>query len=256
MTMIVLPPSEGKATASSRTTLKLKALSFPELTPQREQALAGLVALSNGSLARARTALGLTKNQDFEISRNQELLSAPAAPAWQVYTGVLYEAIGITSLSARAMSKLCDSTYVMSALFGLISIGDKIPAYRLSGDCTLPKVGTLTKLWSPVVSSVFANTDEFIIDLRSGTYVSLGQIPSIANSVTPRILQKMPSGPPKVITHHNKATKGRLVRAIVQQTKSIKDVESLAEVVSALGADVEVEHVKGRSVLNVVVAAF
>jgi cytoplasmic iron level regulating protein YaaA (DUF328/UPF0246 family) len=242
MTMILLPPSEGKSVPNSQDTLDLANLSYSELTILRTRVATSLIKLSEGRVSTARKVLGLTANQDDEIERNHSLMEKPVAPAMYVYTGVLFDAIGIDSLGKRAFRNFSRDAYVVSALFGLISVNDHIPAYRLSGSTNLPKVGTLSSLWNGPVSKVLSNADEFIIDLRSGTYQKLGQIPACAaaHSVVPRILQKMPSGPPKVVSHHNKSTKGRIVRAIAESAKSIDSVEVLAAVVASLGADVEI----------------
>lgn len=241
MTMVLLPPSEGKTSAAGKSKFHLSQLSFPELLPLREKVLNGLISLSNGSPTRARTALGISVKQDWEIERNQILMTAATAPAWQVYTGVLYDAISFQSLSAPQLKKLTEMTFVQSALFGLISIADCIPAYRLSGDTTLPKVGTMSSTWAKPTANILAGRDDLIIDLRSGMYVKLGPIPAGVNAVFPKILQRMPSGPPKVISHHNKATKGRIVRAMVESRSAITTVDQLAAVISKLGADVVVK---------------
>ena len=256
MTIVLLPPSESKTTASGTTKLNVETLSFSELNPLREKTLASLLALSNGAASKARKVLGVSAKQDWEIERNKELLSAPVAPAWQVYTGVLFEAIGFERLNATHIKKLSNLTYVQSALFGLISLADYIPAYRLSGDCSLPKLGTLTSVWAKPCSEILKQSDELIIDMRSGTYVKLGPLPFDSQAVVPKILQRMPSGPPKVVSHHNKATKGRILRAMAQAKGTVKGIDEFANVVASLGADVVVRkptRVGGPLTLEVVV---
>jgi len=242
MVMILLPPSESKTLPKNKTTLDLSTLSFTELTELRSRTIVSLIKVSEGCISAARKILGVTANQDDEIERNHDLLNKPVAPAMEVYSGVLWDAIGIGSLSKSAVKKFVRDTYVVSALFGLISVADHIPAYRLSGSVKLPKVGSLAGLWNEQIGHVLAGTSDFVIDLRSGTYQKLGQIPPVVapRSVVPRILQKMPSGPPKVVSHHNKATKGRIVRAIAESSKALKSVDAVAEVVAALGADVDI----------------
>jgi cytoplasmic iron level regulating protein YaaA (DUF328/UPF0246 family) len=242
MVMILLPPSEGKTVPQTKAVLDLSTLSFTELTELRSKTIDSLVKVSEGRVSAARKILGVTANQDAEIERNHDLRSKPVAPALAVYTGVLFDAIGINSLSKSALKNFSRDAYVVSALFGLISVNDQIPAYRLSGSAKLPKVGSMASSWNEPVARVLGDANEFIIDLRSGTYQKIGQIPAVAasNAVVPRILQKMPSGPPKVVSHHNKATKGRIVRAIAESGKSLQSVEALAEVIAVLGADMEI----------------
>ena len=242
MVMILLPPSESKTVPQMRETLNLNGLSFPELNALRAQVIASLINVSEGRLSSARKILGVTANQDAEIALNHDLWSKPVASAMTVYTGVLFDAIGVDSLTKSALKNFSRDAYVVSALFGLISVNNQIPAYRLSGTAKLPKVGTLVSHWSGPVADVLGSSNEFIIDLRSGTYQRLGHIPAVAapNAVVPRILQKMPNGPPKIVSHHNKATKGRIVRAIAQSGRSLKNADELAEVIAGLGADVEI----------------
>jgi cytoplasmic iron level regulating protein YaaA (DUF328/UPF0246 family) len=242
MTMILLPPSEGKTDAIGKQKLDFKKLSFPELTKQRQELVNAVVAMANGPAAKTRTRLSISAKQDFEIQRDQKLLTAPAGPAWSVYTGVLYDAIEIDSLNAKATSKFEAQNFVVSALFGLINVTDQIPAYRLSGDTVVPKVGSLTKFWSESITQAITDQGDFVIDLRSGIYVKLGPTgKDIADQVVvPRIMQKMPTGAPKVVSHSNKATKGRLVRALAQSTKSVNSVEQVAELAAKIALDVKI----------------
>jgi len=240
--MILLPPSEGKTDATGKQKLDYKKLSFSELTKQRQEIVNAVVAMANGPVVKTRNALAISAKQDFEIERDQKLLTAPVGPAWSVYTGVLYDAIEIDSLSAKAKSKFEAENFVVSALFGLINVSDRIPAYRLSGDTVVPKIGSLTRFWSDSISNLISVQDEFVIDLRSGNYVKLGPIgKEIADQVVvPRIMQKMPKGAPKVVSHSNKATKGRLVRALAQSSKSVSNVEQLANLAEKVAVDVKI----------------
>ena len=242
MTMILLPPSEGKTDAAGKQKLDFKKLSFLELSEKRKELVAAVIAMANGPVAKTRTALAISAKQDFEIERDQKLLTAPTGPAWSVYTGVLYDAIDIASLSAKAKSKFESENFVVSALFGLISASDPIPSYRLSGDTVVPKIGSLTKFWSDSVSQLIADQGQLVIDLRSGNYVKLGPTrKEIADQVVvPRIMQKMPKGAPKVVSHSNKATKGRLVRAMAESAKSVICVEQLANLAAKVALDVEI----------------
>jgi cytoplasmic iron level regulating protein YaaA (DUF328/UPF0246 family) len=242
MTMILLPPSEGKTDATGKQRLDFKKLSFPELTKQRQDLVSAVISMANGPTAKTLTTLSISAKQDFEIQRDQKLLTAPAGPAWSVYTGVLYDAIEINSLNTKATSKFEAENFVVSALFGLINVTDQIPAYRLSGDTVVPKVGSLTKFWSESITQAITDQGDFVIDLRSGIYVKLGPTgKEVADQVViPRIMQKMPTGAPKVVSHSNKATKGRLVRALAQSAKSVNSVEQVAELAAKVALDVKI----------------
>jgi cytoplasmic iron level regulating protein YaaA (DUF328/UPF0246 family) len=240
--MILLPPSEGKTDGTNKNVLNLEKLSYLQLTLKRVELLTAVIAMAKGPTAKTRSILSISAKQDFEILRDQQLLTAPTGPAWSVYTGVLYDAIGISTLSPTAKAKFEKDNFVVSALFGLISASDVIPAYRLSGDTVVPKIGTLGKFWGDAITNALSASEDFVIDLRSGNYVKLGVTPtSIADHVVvPRIMQHMPKGAPKVVSHSNKASKGRIVRALAESPKSISSVDELAKIVAKVSRDVQV----------------
>ena len=145
--LILLPPSEGKTSPTKGPRLAWPKLSFPELATVRKEVADALVRLCNGPAAKARTALGISARQDDELARNQALLTAPTAPAGDVYTGVLYDALDLASLDARARRRAASDIAIASALFGILRVTDRIPAYRLSADTTLPGLGRLAGIW-------------------------------------------------------------------------------------------------------------
>ena len=114
MTMILLPPSEGKTDGISKKPLNVKKLSYPQLTSKREELLAAVVAMAKGPTAKTRSILSISAKQDFEILRDQQLVTAATGPAWSVYTGVLYDAIAIASLSPSAKAKFSFSNFALA----------------------------------------------------------------------------------------------------------------------------------------------
>lgn len=239
--LILLPPSEGKDAPASGKPLRLGQLSFPELTGSRERLTQALSSLCQRQPAKARTALGISARQVDQLERNAELLSAPAGPAWQVYSGVLYDALDLHSASARQMRRARSDIVIASALFGLLLIDDAIPAYRLSADSVLPGVGRLTEVWRPGVSAAIEHAAGrgIVLDLRSSAYVALGPVPPAMGERTAvaRVLQER-RGKRTVVSHHNKATKGRLVRALLDQ-RAPRTVEALVASIAECGYRVE-----------------
>ena len=237
--LILLPPSEGKTSAPSGPPVDVEGLSLPSLTPSRQKVLDALVRLSNGQPGRARRVLGLTTNQQGEVEQNQRLLQAPAQAAAATYSGVVYDALGYASLGKPAQRRLNSWVLVFSALWGAVHLHDAIPAYRLAGDVKLPRVGSLQQFWRQPLEQALTESAGSgpILDLRSGTYAKMW-VPHAALSehvVVGRVLQEMPDGSHKVVSHHNKATKGRLVRALASQTKSPKSPSDLVNAIDSLG---------------------
>lgn len=230
--LVLLPPSEGKTAATRGKPLDLDALSFPSLTSTRETLLESLVTLATRDPERAREVLGLSPRQTDEVRRDAELLTAPTTSASRVYTGVLYEALDLASLDTAARRRAQRQLVVQSALFGALRIGDRIPAYRLSGDTTLPGLGPLASLWRDPLATAMTEAAGrgLVVDLRSGTYATLWKpIGDVADrTVAVRVLQEMPDGSRKVVSHFNKATKGRLVRQWLQEGADPRDADDLA----------------------------
>ncbi|MCF8550179.1 MAG: peroxide stress protein YaaA [Pontimonas sp.] len=225
--LILLPPSETKVSGGDEgSSLDLGALSFPVQRGIREQLVDAVVALSNDSPASLK-ALKLGPKGLGEVERNRELRSAPVMPALSRYTGVLYDALGFDTLDSAAQKRALSSVAIFSALFGLIRASDKIPAYRLSHDSALPG-GKPGALWGSIAPEPWDSVDDFVIDLRSEGYRSLSALPE-ATGVFVSLVKPGPAGARGAIGHHNKGTKGRLVRELLQTGANIASVHELCE---------------------------
>jgi len=239
--LFLLPPSEGKTAPSEGPVYNPKDTRFPKLTTQRNKLIRSLIKLSKGKANVALDVLGLTPGQLDLLDVNKQLLSSKCAPAFEVYTGVLYSELAPASLTPEQLSRLDASVWIASALFGFVGFSDLIPAYRMSGDVTLPEIGSMTMFWKQDLGAMLETVPGPIVDFRSGTYVKLGPLSKdvSARTVVPRVLQRMPDGPPKLITHFNKATKGRLMRAYALADYQIDSLEAFAELVRTTGADAD-----------------
>ncbi|HEX5142997.1 MAG TPA: peroxide stress protein YaaA [Mycobacterium sp.] len=247
--IVLLPPSETKRTGGDGPPLELDTLGFPELTPLREDLIDELVTLAADRPA-SRRALGLSEKQDAEIDRNAAVLAAPTMPAIDRYTGVLYDALDIGSLKGATAHRARARLAVGSALFGLLLADDPIPAYRLSATSKLPGGQTLAARWRPFLEPVLAKvaTEELVVDMRSGSYAALGRVPG---AIDVDVLTEHPDGRRTVVSHFNKAHKGRLARALVSSRSEPGDAGALAAVARRAGMRVE----RDGSALTVVVTA-
>jgi uncharacterized protein len=247
--LILLPPSEGKAAPRRGKPLDLAHLSFPALGPTRQRLLAALVDLCTGEPDAAAHTLGIGPTQRELLDLNSRLRSSPTARADRVYTGVLYDALDAGSLSPSARRRAGTRLTVTSALFGLVRPGDRIPAYRLSGDTTLPGLGPVAAAWRPVLGAAVEEAvgDGLLVDLRSTSYAAFWRPPpSLAPAVaTVRVLHET-GGRRQVVSHFNKATKGRIVRALLESGANPRRPAALADVLRDLGWKVE-EGAPGRA---------
>jgi hypothetical protein len=209
--LILLPPSETKrdgGEADSR--LDLDSLSFPSLTRARKSAIAGLRAISK-SVATSTKALGLGPTQRFEIDRNRAIGTSPTMSAIERYTGVLYDAIDVASLDPSARDFLGRHAVIHSALFGLVRADDPVPAYRFSHDTRIPGT-SLSKVWRDANAAVLDTEPDFVLDLRSESYVHLG--PASDRAVFLRVVSDDGTGHRRALNHFNKHGKGELIRAL------------------------------------------
>jgi cytoplasmic iron level regulating protein YaaA (DUF328/UPF0246 family) len=235
--IVLLPPSETKRAGGERPPLRLDALSFAELKPVRAALVDELVALA-GDPPACRRALEISASQDHEIERNAALKDAPTLPAINRYTGVLYDALDVESLTGTALSRARARLAVGSALFGLLRADDPIPAYRLSASSKLPGRGTLAARWRPGLEAVLAEIakDELVVDLRSGSYSALGRLTA---ALDVDVVSENADGKRTVVSHFNKAHKGRLARALVTSRAEPDSAAQVAAVARKAGMRVE-----------------
>jgi cytoplasmic iron level regulating protein YaaA (DUF328/UPF0246 family) len=243
--LVLLPPSEGKAAVAEGAPVDLAALSLPGLAAARERVLDALVALCRGDEETAAGVLGLSRGLRGEVARNAGLRTAPALPAGELYTGVLYDALGLAKLDEAGYARAERSLLVFSGLWGAVRLGDRIPAYRCSGGVKLPPLGALGAYWRREMADVLpaeaGAADGLVLDLRSSAYAASWKPagPVVERTATVRVLQEK-DGKRSVVSHFNKATKGRLVRDLLNSGAEPGTPGELLEVLRGLGYTVEV----------------
>ena len=98
--------------------------------------------------------------------------------------------------------------------------------------------------------------ESLVVDLRSTTYAAFGRAPHVLarRVVTVRVLHDV-GGKRQVVSHFNKASKGRLVRALLESGANPRTPTRLAEALRDLGWTVELTAAaKGAVQLDVVVS--
>lgn len=240
--LVLLPPSEGKRAPRRGKPLDLATLSSPGLWDARAEVITALVDLCTTDQSTASRVLGLGPSQADAVTTDARLRSAPTARADQVYAGVLYEALDVASLDPSARRRATAWLAITSGLFGLLRPGDRIPAYRLSGDVALPGVGTVSTYWARCLDAAVRDAAGrgLVVDLRSSAYASFWRpAPDLARKVViVRVLQEM-AGRRTVVSHFNKATKGRLVRALLEDGSAPSSPARFADHLRSWGWKVE-----------------
>jgi uncharacterized protein len=151
-----------------------------------------------------------------------EKKSPTPGPAIQVYTGVLYAALGWSTLT-KAQQKLGQSCIaIISAKYGAVRPMDPIEPYK-------EKINN--ELMRPIVGATLNSiSTELIIDCRSSTYQTVWPAP-IEKTIEIKVFTTV-DGHKKVITHMSKKTRGEVTRHILLTGQEIKTPEQLQEIVS------------------------
>ncbi|GAB3660795.1 peroxide stress protein YaaA [Actinocorallia lasiicapitis] len=231
--LILLPPSEGKATSGDGPALDLAGLSHASLNPVRRKVLSGLLKVSKGAQKTALDVLGLTDGQRDAVLRNRELKSAPTLRASDLYTGVLYDNLRLNGLDDEARAKVL----IFSGLWGVLTPDDRVPPYRLAMGVSLPPLGGLAATWRPALTQAVV-PDGLVVDMRSAPYAAAWKRPSVGVRV---LRESVVGGQVKrsVVSHMAKATRGEIARVLLENEIEAATPEELAKALVGLGYTVE-----------------
>ncbi|HEU5061547.1 MAG TPA: peroxide stress protein YaaA [Solirubrobacterales bacterium] len=206
--LVLLPPSEGKAHPEAGDPVDLGSLAFAdELGAKRAELI-----------------------EAFDPS----LLEAPAAPAAEVYTGVLFKRLQLPGLPAKARRRVL----IASALWGFARPDDRIPYYKFPPKTKLEGIGAPSAYWRPALAEALPDkAGELIVDMRSGAYSSFWK-PKRATLLAVRAFSEE-GGERKAVSHMAKAVRGDVARALLEAKKAPSDPEAAAAIAEAAGFTVE-----------------
>jgi len=206
--LVLLPPSEGKAHPETGGSVDLGSLAFAEQLSERREELLGAL--------------------------DPELQKAPATPAAEVYTGVLFKRLELPQLPAKARRRVL----IASALWGVVRPDDRIPYYKLPPKEKLDGIGPLAKYWRPALAEALPDEEgELIVDMRSGAYSAMWK-PKRATLLPVRAFTES-DGERKAVSHMAKAVRGDVARALLDAKKAPGDSEGGAAIAESAGFTVE-----------------
>jgi cytoplasmic iron level regulating protein YaaA (DUF328/UPF0246 family) len=206
--LVLLPPSEGKTEPEAGEPVDFGSLAFAERLGERREQL--LEALDPG------------------------LREAPAGPAAEVYTGVLFKRLELPKLPARARRQVL----IASALWGVVRPDDRIPHYKLPPKEKLDGIGSLAKFWRPALAEALPDREgDLIVDMRSGAYSTMWK-PQQATLLAVRAFSES-GGERKAISHMAKAVRGDVARILLKARRPPATPQGAAEIVEAAGLTVE-----------------
>ncbi|MEK8228655.1 peroxide stress protein YaaA [Oerskovia sp. M15] len=116
--LLLLPPSEESPCPT--TALPRPRIAHFPVAHHAPQSRAPGARRREQASGRARRA-GCERRLADEVARNVPLVSAPAAPAARVYSGVLYAAAALADLPPAAAARAEESVRIVSALWGAVS---------------------------------------------------------------------------------------------------------------------------------------
>lgn len=251
--LVLLPPSEGKTLPPKGSALNLSKLApFPdELIESRSTVIEELISVS--ARPNALDILGVGQRIRPEVEANTLLWEAATAPAYEIYSGVLYEAGRIRELGAQYEPRENFQVLVQSALFGLVDLKSDIPRYRLSMDTKLPHLGSLASFWKSSLGSLMDSLahHQIVVDCRSGAYIKAwpgieGEHDLIrVNAVRDRDSKRT------VVSHSAKRYRGMLAGALMKRAQSASEsLDYVLEIARSLAEEDDFSGVEIREKCN------
>jgi cytoplasmic iron level regulating protein YaaA (DUF328/UPF0246 family) len=237
--LILLPPSEGKAVPERGDPVEPASLVFAEqLGERRARLLDALERLEGKSVKSAVKALGISVGQADDVAVDAALRKAPAAPAAEVYTGVLYERLGLPALPAAARRRAAKQVLIASSLWGFLGPEDRIPYYRFSAKARLPRIGSPSAWWRDALTAAMPDEPgNLVVDMRSAAYAAAWK-PQHATLLAVRAFSES-GGKRKPVSHMAKAVRGEVARALLLAKVPPADPEAAAAIAGDAGFKVE-----------------
>lgn len=209
---VLLPPSEGKTPGGSGTGWQPNSGAFPDLAGPR-------VRVAN-ALRRAKGGTKKVLGADGDLLKrsktaNLAVLGGPTLPAWQRFSGVVWEALSPSDLTPQAQRRAEAGVIVVSGVTGLSAWSDPVPDFRLKLSATLAPIGRLCAFWQqPLTLALNDRLDgATVVDLLPNEHRAAWTADSSRYELVRPLLATRDGKP---AGHAGKATKGRLARAILE----------------------------------------
>lgn len=216
--VVLLPPSEGKAIGGDKRLKYTNASGVfgPTLGEYRTE-VAEALAQAKGGDGKLLGIKGDLLARAQEANRN--LIGAPTLPAWQRYTGVVWDHLDLASFSASALASATKRIIIPSGFAGLVRADDPLPDYRLKMGARLTPFGLMASWWrDDLTEALLHHTKKItIVDLLPQEHRSAFDWSRISTLVRVDLVSR--SG--GVVGGHNaKAAKGLLARHLLQSSGS------------------------------------
>lgn len=206
--MLLLPPSEGKADGGNRRQAPWTpdSGSFGAALGEQRATIVEALAAAHGGDEKLLGVKG--EHLARALSANTSPIGAPVLPAWQRYTGVVWDHLDPATLPAAARKQIV----VVSGLLGLVRGDDPVPDYRLKMGASLPPLGKLSTWWREAITEQVTRLAQrrVVIDLLPQEHRGALVLDGL-DGISIALID--PSGKPG--GHFAKAAKGELARALL-----------------------------------------
>ncbi len=149
--LVLVPPSEGKAPGGAGR-WRPGGGSFGRRLGERRSEVVAALAAPGAADERTLGVRGELLVRALGATARLGAGNAQSLPAWQRYTGVVWEHLDPSDLDDAERRRLL----VPSALLGLATGVDPVPDHRLKFSVSLPGIGRLDRWWRPQVTAVLA----------------------------------------------------------------------------------------------------
>lgn len=143
--VILLPPSKGKASGGGGAPYASTLVRHPLAAARRELLEVAVASADEPDDAALCRRCGVPPARIAATRR--ELRALPTAgtmPANERYTGVVHRNAGLGGLNVAGAGA---AVFVVSALMGLVGLGEAVPAYHLEFSSSLPGLGGVAGFW-------------------------------------------------------------------------------------------------------------
>ena len=216
--VVLLPPSEGKATGGDpRSPWSPESGVFArDLGPYRND-VAGALAKARGGDQKLLGVKGA--HLEHAQRQNSALRGSPGMPAWQRYTGVVWDHLDLTTIAAATRKAALKRIFVPSGLAGIVRADDPLPDYRLKMGARLAPFGTMSAWWRDDLTEALARVVEsaIVVDLLPQEHKAAIDWTALARVVHVDLVARRGG---TVGGHNAKAAKGLLARHLFLDTSA------------------------------------
>ena len=218
--VVLLPPSEGKATGGyPKTSWLPESGVFGDVLGGFRRDIADALKKAKGGSEKLLGVKGV--HLAHATSQNRVLIGSPTLPAWQRYTGVVWDHLDLASLPATTRQVMVRRIFIPSGLAGVVRADDPLPDYRLKMGAKLTPFGTMSRWWHDDLTDAFVDAvaSTLVVDLLPQEHKAAFDWSRMPTTLHVDLVSKRGG----IVGGHNaKAAKGLLARHLLMgKTSSV-----------------------------------